>query len=466
MVSKSNSSVITTRRNLPAAIELRRSNGTREISYLHKDHLGSIDTISDANGDIKQKLYFDAWGKKQVINTGNYAANLGSFSTITLAQLLDITPRGFTGHESVDHADIIHMNGRIYDPTLGRFLQADPFVQAPGSSQSYNRYAYVFNNPLTYTDPSGYSAWTKFRDKFLKPIAAIAITVWSGGLALGASSFWSGMEIAAAGGAAAGYVATGSLKGALTGAFSSAAFFGVGSYFQSIANANNAIEGLSTLENGLTTAQFAGKIASHAITGGVMSDLNGGKFGHGFFAAGVTQAFSSQIDKIGGMINSATSPTYYSLGNRIARITTSAVLGGTVSQVTGGKFANGAVTAAFSRGFNDEAHQNRGIKRYADRIWDRATRYSDQAIGFYNGNAGTINTVLTVASLATGVGAFAAIGVNSLRIYYALSTTSLVTGIGANAFLPTTAGTVGNLTDATMAAAASRFAVIPITLIL
>jgi hypothetical protein len=112
-----------------------------------------------------------------------------------------------------------------------------------------------------------------------------------------------------------------------------------------------------------------------------------------------------------------------------------------------------------SRGFNDEAHQNRGIKRYADRIWDRATRYSDQAIGFYNGNAGTINTVLTVASLATGVGAFAAIGVNSLRIYYALSTTSLVTGIGANAFLPTTAGTVGNLTDATMAATASRFAV-------
>ena len=48
------------------------------------------------------------------------------------------------------------MNGRIYDPTLGRFLQADPHIQAPKNSQSYNRYAYVLNNPLSYTDPSGY----------------------------------------------------------------------------------------------------------------------------------------------------------------------------------------------------------------------------------------------------------------------------------------------------------------------
>ena len=51
---------------------------------------------------------------------------------------------------------IIHMNGRIYDPQLGRMLQADPFIQAPGNTQSYNRYSYVLNNPLAYNDPSGY----------------------------------------------------------------------------------------------------------------------------------------------------------------------------------------------------------------------------------------------------------------------------------------------------------------------
>ena len=44
----------------------------------------------------------------------------------------------------------------MYDPELGRFMSADPFVQAPYNSQSYNRYSYVFNNPLSFTDPSGY----------------------------------------------------------------------------------------------------------------------------------------------------------------------------------------------------------------------------------------------------------------------------------------------------------------------
>ncbi len=48
-------------------------------------------------------------------------------------------------------------NGRVYDPELGRFMSADPFVQAPYNSQSYNRYSYVFNNPLSFTDPTGYT---------------------------------------------------------------------------------------------------------------------------------------------------------------------------------------------------------------------------------------------------------------------------------------------------------------------
>jgi len=44
----------------------------------------------------------------------------------------------------------------VYDPRIGRFVSADPIVQSPTFSQSYNRYAYVFNNPLAYTDPSGF----------------------------------------------------------------------------------------------------------------------------------------------------------------------------------------------------------------------------------------------------------------------------------------------------------------------
>jgi uncharacterized protein RhaS with RHS repeats len=49
------------------------------------------------------------------------------------------------------------MNGRIYDPLLGRMLSADTLVQNPASLQSYNRYSYVANNPLSKTDPSGFA---------------------------------------------------------------------------------------------------------------------------------------------------------------------------------------------------------------------------------------------------------------------------------------------------------------------
>jgi RHS repeat-associated protein len=69
-----------------------------------------------------------------------------------------LSPRGFTIHEMLDDLSLVHMNGRIYDPLLGRFLSADVVVQAPGNLQAYNRYSYVWNNPLTRIDPSGFQA--------------------------------------------------------------------------------------------------------------------------------------------------------------------------------------------------------------------------------------------------------------------------------------------------------------------
>jgi RHS repeat-associated protein len=63
--------------------------------------------------------------------------------------------RGYTGHEHLQSVGLIHMNGRLYDPKLHRFLQPDNFVQDPTNTQNYNRYGYVLNNPLKYTDYSG-----------------------------------------------------------------------------------------------------------------------------------------------------------------------------------------------------------------------------------------------------------------------------------------------------------------------
>ncbi|AOE49634.1 RHS repeat-associated core domain-containing protein [Kangiella sediminilitoris] len=75
-----------------------------------------------------------------------------------LADEAPFTNRGFTDHEHLDDAELIHMNGRAYDYNLGRFLSVDPFIQAPGNSQSMNPYSYIMNNPLSGTDPSGYKA--------------------------------------------------------------------------------------------------------------------------------------------------------------------------------------------------------------------------------------------------------------------------------------------------------------------
>ena len=80
------------------------------------------------------------------------------------------------------------MNGRIYDPTLGRFLQADPFVQAPTNSQNYNRYSYVLNNPLSHTDPSGY--FFKKLKKFVKRYWRIAVAAVATYVTAGAASGW------------------------------------------------------------------------------------------------------------------------------------------------------------------------------------------------------------------------------------------------------------------------------------
>jgi RHS repeat-associated protein len=56
----------------------------------------------------------------------------------------------------LDNLNLTHMNGRVYDQMLGKFLSADPFIPEPLNTQSYNRYSYVFNNPLSFTDPSGF----------------------------------------------------------------------------------------------------------------------------------------------------------------------------------------------------------------------------------------------------------------------------------------------------------------------
>ncbi len=141
-----------------ALIELK--NGQRNTYYVYTDHLGSTQVITDDAGNAIERHNFDAWGRERNPQTWQYTAQNpdGGWNPVRIET---ITDRGYTGHEMLPEFGIINMNGRLYDPVLGRMLSPDPFVQAPGNSQNYNRYSYVLNNPLKFTDPSGES-WKKF----------------------------------------------------------------------------------------------------------------------------------------------------------------------------------------------------------------------------------------------------------------------------------------------------------------
>ncbi|MBB3121514.1 NBR1-Ig-like domain-containing protein [Pseudoduganella violacea] len=129
-------------------LELDRPDGSTELLWTHEDRLGSIVALSNVDGVLKEKLAYDAWGKRRQLD--------GSATPDNLDGQLD--ERGFTGHEMLDQQDLVHMNGRVYDPFTARFASADPHLQDPQDGQNYNRYSYVLNNPTNLVDPSGYDA--------------------------------------------------------------------------------------------------------------------------------------------------------------------------------------------------------------------------------------------------------------------------------------------------------------------
>jgi hypothetical protein len=149
--------------------------------------------------------------------------------------------------------------------------------------------------------------------------------------------------VAVAGGFASAAIATGSLKAGLWGAVSAAAFWGVGTYFSAKVTVNvGGSEVVHRIASGTTLA----KVAAHAITGGTLTQLQGGKFGHGFVAAGFTEALSPAVGQIDGD----------GFGAVLSRTAVSAAIGGTVSKLSGGSFANGAKTGAFQQLFNSTIH--------------------------------------------------------------------------------------------------------------
>jgi RHS repeat-associated protein len=132
------------------------SGNVQTFYYIHTDYLGSWLAITNSTGSLTNKYSYDAWGRPR----NPYNWQLKEISTASphssLSAMQPRFDRGYTGHEMMCVFGLINMNGRLYDPYVQRFLSPDIAVQNSGDAQNYNRYSYCLNNPLRYTDPTGY----------------------------------------------------------------------------------------------------------------------------------------------------------------------------------------------------------------------------------------------------------------------------------------------------------------------
>ncbi len=228
--------------------------------YLHRDYQGTIMAISNEQGQTVERRLYDPWGKPipPLSPEGGVLPSFGGAG----GGFID---RGYTGHEHFFAVGLIHMNGRMYDPVLRQFLSPDNFIQDSSNSQNYNRYGYVLNNPLMYTDPTGEEIFT---------LAGLAVAAGIGALIGGAvytayalytdTFSWKGFGKAiltggatgALAGVAALYAPIGILPGAGYGAVTGGAIGMVGA----------GINGSDIIKGGIIGA----------VTGGIMGGISGG----------------------------------------------------------------------------------------------------------------------------------------------------------------------------------------------
>ena len=223
--------------------------------------MGSWLAITDNSGSLKNHYNYDAWGRRRDPVTWKLCP-INPASASIGGSMLAMQPRfdrGYTGHEQMAGFALINMNGRMYDPYLQRFLSPDNEIQAPGDAQSYNRYTYCMNNPLMYTDPSGYTWFTQLGNwlgstgRTIAEVAVgigvgIAVTALTGGLDLITVGVLCGMAAGASSGALStafsggnfndylNAITQGATIGGLTGFATSAAMYGISAGWQALGN--------------------------------------------------------------------------------------------------------------------------------------------------------------------------------------------------------------------------------------
>jgi RHS repeat-associated protein len=323
---------------------IKTTNGTTSITYWHTDHLGSISAISDANGTLTESLNYEAFGQRRNADGSPDLANQLSAT---------VTDRGFTGHEHLDDQRLIHMNGRIYDPFLAKFLSPDPYIQSPYNTQSFNRYAYTWNNPLNSIDPTGYISWSDV-GRGIRSIVGFGVAPtlayyilkdmdpkmapWAILFACGGNAICNavGQGINAKAHGASGIQ---SLRTAAIAYGTSQAYDYVGEQTGFHAKDNTAQQ---MADKFMTPAHLA-NIAGHAAVGCASASLNGGNCGSG---------------AVGAAVGSFVTPMTAGLGNNPATgFAVTTLSGGVAAKLAGGNFNEGAMQSAMGYLYNFLAYR-------------------------------------------------------------------------------------------------------------
>src|SRR3990167_9184196 len=360
----SNGAYTTTKNQVGDTLLINHDDGTHQRYEILKDAIGSTNVITDEQGNAVQRFHYSPFGEQQLVSAPSSKKNV-ILAKAGIQENNDertsITRYGFTGQEEIESSgiDLVHMNGRLYDPHLGRFLSPDPMIQDPSNNQCLNRYSYCQNSPENYIDPTGFSFWSSLWkgakhlfqgmgsavvSALRNPVVGAIVTIAAAAIAIGTlpqnaslwglTTLWHFAAAAAVAGAVT-YAQTGNLEAGLK----SFGFTLLSEYAWGCVG--KGLGGKDWEEEHWVQASFA-----HGVAGADLAVIEGGRFKDGFLAAAVGQACAAPIN---GLNNNAEDAITI-----MERGAMSGVVGGTVAASTGGSFENGAMTSAMAQMFNDD----------------------------------------------------------------------------------------------------------------
>ncbi len=152
-----------------------QSQSKQKTYYFHKDRNNSVVLMTDQKGKPSNEYAYGPYGESLKVKESKGFSNAFRY----------------TGRYREATTELYDYRTRFYDPDVGRFTTEDNHVAFAGTPQSYNRYTYVFNNPIRYRDPNGEIVW--FAPLVPYVVAGVKVVAISVGTSLAANTVVNGV---------------------------------------------------------------------------------------------------------------------------------------------------------------------------------------------------------------------------------------------------------------------------------